>query len=131
MSRWTERPVKTALTRAQIRPGTFTSRSLFERLQNAGNCSRESYPAFGFLLHFAAALTRELIESGSASGVSQSPFRLDQSLLFHPIERGIERAFLNAQYVRRELMDFGSDAVTVHWTSAQCLERKQVECALQ
>src|SRR5687767_7979871 len=109
---------------------SFMSASLLQRAKYTCDGLRESQPAVKFGVGDSPALPRQRVELGSAVVLRHAPFRLDESLLLHPVERRIERAFLDPQGVFRELVNAQRNAVSVVRPGAKALEYQQVQCAL-
>src|SRR5688572_13804289 len=109
---------------------SFMSGSLLQRAEYTCDGFRESQPAVQFGVGDNPALARQRVELGSAVVLRHAPFRLDESLLFHPVERRIERAFLDPQGVFRKLVNAERNAVSVVRPGAEALEHQQVERAL-
>src|SRR5262245_54356427 len=107
------------------------SGSLLDGAKHASHRLRQPQPAIELGLCRTATLACQRIELGLAIVLRHLPFGVDESLLFHPVERGIQRPFLDPQYVIRKLPDPRGDAVSVIRASAQALEDQQVERALK
>src|SRR5262249_40431311 len=71
----------------------------------------------------------DAIELRLAVSLRDAPLRVEPTLVFHAVERRIERTLCDLQLLARDLLDRAHDGESVHWTPGQCLEDQQVERA--
>ena len=64
-----------------------------------GDGLREPLPVLFFFGKLFPAFGGQPIVAGAAIVLGDAPFRADPPVLFHAVERGLERAFLDAQDV--------------------------------
>src|SRR5919106_2041759 len=99
--------------------------------QHAGNGAGKPVPAFELRGGGCAPFPGEPVELGLAVVLGRAPFRGDQPLLFHSVQRGIERAFFDPEDVFGQLVDASGDAVAMVGPGAEAFEDEEVERALQ
>src|SRR5262245_4898914 len=76
-----------------------------------------------------AAGRRELVVLGFAAGLGDPPLFGEEPFALEAVERGIERAFLDDDVVRRRLANPAADGVAVARPPADRLEDQDVERA--
>src|SRR6185436_17497993 len=124
--------VKSAITRRTKRGGrNATSCLMLEKTQHPRHRFREAQPRVVLGLGGRSTLARQRVELRLAVVLGGTPFGLDKSLLFQPIQRRIQRPFLNPEHIVRELMEPRGDAVPVVRGGGEALQDEQVERALQ
>src|SRR5262245_26136427 len=94
------------------------------------DCCREALPPRRLVSELASALRGEVVILGSAVVLGDTPLRFDPSFARHAIERGIERAFLDAEDVVGGGLDPAGDAIAVHRSPRQRFEDQQFDGAL-
>lgn len=72
-----------------------------------------------------------MIEASPASQLGDTPFGLDPSLMFQPVQRRIERTLIDLQDVFRNLLDAFGDRPAMQRTGLQGPEDQEIESALQ
>jgi hypothetical protein len=73
----------------------------------------------------------ELVELRAAVVLREPPVALDEPALLEPVQRGVERAFLDAERVVGGLGDPAADGVAVARALRERLEHEHVERALE
>src|SRR5262245_51808196 len=92
--------LKTARMRRTSRGArSVISGSLLQSAEHTCDGFRESQPAVVFGVGRHATLAGQLVELGFAVVLGDAPFRLDEPLLLHAIERRVERPFLDSQCI--------------------------------
>src|ERR1051326_1829451 len=76
-----------------------------------------------------AARRGEAIELCFAPTIGVSPLRVEPTLFFQPVERGIERPFLDLQLLVGGALDPLEGGEPVHRAPRQCLEEEEIEGA--
>ena len=117
-----------AAARAGSRKTRFTSRRVCAVMHESDDVG---------VLSPSARARRELLASARAQAIELcfavflgvAPFGVEPSLLFHAMERGIERAFFDLELVACGLLDPAEDGETVHRSPGERLEDEQVEGA--
>src|SRR5688500_9527738 len=99
--------------------------------KNAGDGAGELVPAFLLGLELAATRASQLRELRALVVLRKPPLGADPPPPLDPVERRIERAFLNAQHVVRHLHDPLPDPEPVQRPDRDGLEDQHVERALQ
>src|SRR5215471_7250187 len=132
------------MSRSRI-PGASKSRSLrnrrfavrliscplLERLQDACYGLRQTHPSIKLGFARTAPFASQFIEFSLTIVFRHSPFRLYQSLLLQAIECWIERSFLYAQDIIRELLYTLRNGVTMVRTLTECAQNQKIERSLQ
>src|SRR5688572_24603880 len=96
MSRSCALHLKTARTRRTKRGArSFISGSLLQSAEYTSDGFRQSQPAVELGVGDSASFARQRVELGLAVVLRHAPVRLDESFLLHPIERRIQRPFLD------------------------------------
>src|SRR6185503_17080681 len=109
---------------------SFISGPLLQSAEYTCDGFRESTPAVELGLGRGTPLTGQRVELGLSVVLCDAPLRLDEPPLFHAVQRGIERPFLDPQGIVRELMDAHRDAVSVIGPRAEAFEDQQIQRAL-
>src|SRR5688500_17514399 len=91
-----------------------TSRRLAGSADHLGDGSRETCPVIDLGTERLPTTGREGIELRLALVLREPPLGLDRALVFEPVERGVKRAFLDAECVIRGVLDPPGDGVAVH-----------------
>ena len=123
--------VKRAIRRRMNRWQTWHVRLPVRWRAARADSLRQPLPALLFGIGGRATLAGQLVELRLAVVLRGSPLGLDQALLLQPVERRVERALLDFQYVVGELVQAHGDAVAVVRPGAEALQDEQVERALQ
>src|SRR5262249_25939868 len=82
----------------------------------------------GFELGASGA--RQRVELRTAAILRRAPFRLNPSLVLHPVQRGIKRPLLHLQCFARDLLDALRDGPAMQRLEREYAENQQVERAL-
>src|SRR5437867_699061 len=85
-----------------------------DRGQNALHAAAQPRPALLLERQLPSARLRDRVEPRLAVLLREAPLRPQPSVLGHAVERGIERAFLDAQKIRGHALDARGDRVPVH-----------------
>lgn len=78
-----------------------------------------------------AACDCERIEASATVIFGRAPLGLDPAIEEEPLQRGIERALANLQYVLGNLSKALRDPVSMSWTRNETTEDQEIECAGQ
>src|SRR5436305_1524252 len=81
--------------------------------ENPIDCQADGLPARLFRTQLLFACGSQFIDAGAASGVFLDPLGANPARLLHPIQRGVERAFLCAQDFAGCIGDGSHDGVSV------------------
>jgi hypothetical protein len=73
---------------------------------------------------------RQLVKLSAALVVRLAPFRVDQSVQFQAVERGIERPLFDAEHFFGSLLNRLRDAPPMHGRARQGFEDEHVEGSL-
>src|SRR6185437_2101636 len=93
---------------------------------------RDERREFGRLrLELAPPLWRDAIELRLAPELGRAPFGFDPVVALHAVERGIERAFFDAQAVAAPVLQPADDAVAVPRAERERFENEGVERAVE
>src|SRR5665213_44965 len=95
------------------------------------NSLADTGPILGLTRKLFAAVLGHLVIFCPAVVIRLSPFCLYPSLVFHSVERGINRTFFHLEDVLRKNLDPLGDAPPVQGASAQYPEDQHVESALK
>src|SRR6476661_1193603 len=87
----------------QLEPGKY-----------ARDGARKALPVLRLFRELPASLTGELIELRLPVVFGRTPFRRDQTLLFEPVQRRVERSLIHLQHVFRQLLDALRDTPSMH-----------------
>lgn len=78
-----------------------------------------------FLRKLTAAGGGETVIAGAAIVFGVAPFGGDPIFLLHAMERGIQRAFFDAEDFIRYFLDVQRDAPAVHWAVLEGFQNEQ------
>jgi hypothetical protein len=104
---------------------------LSDRPQHPGDGGGDVVPAGLGFGQAPAAPGGERIDAGAARRVGDFPFGLEQPGLGQPVQRRIERAFLDPQHVVGGLLDEGGDGEPVIGAAPKHFQDQQFERALE
>src|SRR3954469_3467935 len=91
----------------------------------------EALPAGDLFAELPAAFRGELVVLGVAVVLGDPPARFDPPFPAHAVERGIERALLDAEHVVGGGLDPAGDPVAMHRAPGERLENEELDRALQ
>src|SRR6185437_5759317 len=100
-------------------------------LENGGEGAGEPFPLVALRGELFAAGVGERVDAGAAAGIGVLPRGADESALFEPVERGIERAGVDVQHVAGHCLYALREIVAVGRLGAEHLEDDQVQRALE
>jgi hypothetical protein len=87
-------------------------------LENVVYRTRRGTPALFFDAELPAPLSRDLVRARAAVMFRRNLSRSYPAGLFHPVERRIQRTFLDAQGIG-EALNVRRDGIAVQWTSTR------------
>src|SRR5688500_2543991 len=99
--------------------------------EDAGHRFHQDVPVRRLRPHFGATGGCQGIDPYAFPDVRLAPTRLDPPTLLHPVQRWVERSFLDAQHVIGCLLDPPRDGVAVTRTPGQGFEDEKVERSLE
>src|SRR6476659_3437838 len=82
--------------------------------QDAGDAFGESCPALPLGIELLPSLARDLVQTRLPVFLGRSPRRLEPALLFHAMQRGVQRPLFHAQKIGRGALDSSGDGVAMH-----------------
>ena len=103
----------------------------WRELQNGGDGFDKASPILFFGEQLLATGFAEAIETCATIVFRNSPFGADPAFLFHAVQGGVERAFLDAEDIFRDALNVEGDAEAVHGTPDESLEDQEGEGALE
>src|SRR5262249_20071674 len=95
--------------------------------QHLGHSCGVAVPIVQVRGELASPFRRELVVLGAAVVLRPPPRCLDPALVFHAVERWVERAFLEAERVVRSVLDPPRDRESVLWPPRQSLENQELD----
>src|SRR5262245_32123773 len=107
------------------------TRSCLLHTQDAANGRCQAFPLTGFCRELLAAGFRQRVEARSPVVVRGAPFGTDPSLLFEPLQGGVEGAVIDQERVFRLPLNAEGDAVAVLRPEQKRAEDQQIEGALE
>src|SRR4051812_11872870 len=105
--------------------------SPLRRAEHCGDGAGELSPGAGFAFELLAAGCGQLVVLRAAVVLGGAPACLDPATPFQTMERGIQRALLDAQDIRRNLLQPFRDGPAVLWLERERAEDQEVERALR
>src|SRR5262245_48333541 len=100
-------------------------------LQNLADRLGESFPVRRLDGELFAPRAGQFVILGATIVFRSAPLGLDPALLLHSVERRVERAFFDLQYVFGRLLNPLRDFVTVERAARERLENQHRQCALK
>jgi hypothetical protein len=100
-------------------------------IENTSDGGGEALPFGGFAHELFAAGGSERVEAGFAIVGGDAPLGGDPAAVFEALERGIESAMLDEQFLPGSVLNSASDALAVLLAEDESAQDEQVERALQ
>src|SRR4051812_19430466 len=106
-------------------------RHLLRGPQHLAHGGGQFLPRFLLNLKLAASALRELVKLCFTIIFGSAPLRIDPSAALQAVQRGIERALLNAQQVAGHLLNALRYSPAVERLQGNSAEDQQIKCALR